>query len=65
MLVLTRKTEAAVIIVTPTGERIRVVVTSINGSVVRLGFEAAKDVSIKREEICLPISHSITLPKGA
>ena len=54
MLVLTRKTKAAVIIVTPTGEKIRVVVTSINSGVVRLGFEADKDVLILREEICPP-----------
>lgn len=50
MLVLSRKSEASVIL-TVQGVRIRVTVLEIRGDKVRLGFEAPEFVEIHREEI--------------
>ena len=47
MLVLSRKTEEAIQI----GDEITVKVLSVKGGIVRLGFEAPKDVSIMRSEL--------------
>jgi carbon storage regulator len=47
MLVLTRKANQRVVI----GADIEIVVVSISGDRVRLGFVAPKDVSIHREEV--------------
>ena len=51
MLVLVRKLMERIIITTPSGERIAVTPVAIDGKRVRLGFEAAEDVVIDREEI--------------
>ena len=47
MLVLTRKQDESIVI----GNSIRVTVLELTAGSVRLGFEAAPDVSIYREEI--------------
>src|SRR5271166_6152097 len=49
MLVLTRKENEAIII----AEKIRVVVAEIQGTKVRLGVEAPRNVAVDREEIHL------------
>jgi len=51
MLVLTRKIGESIIIKTSTGEEIEVVVLDTNGKQVRLGTEAASDVTVLREEL--------------
>ncbi len=50
MLVLSRRPQEAVLIGTPPNQ-IRVIVAGIRGDRVRLGFEAAHDVPIHREEL--------------
>lgn len=47
MLVLTRQTNEAILI----GDNIRLTVVAINGSQVRLGIEAPRDVPILRNEV--------------
>tara|TARA_R110002072_G_scaffold284587_1_gene449007 strand:+ start:20249 stop:20467 length:219 start_codon:yes stop_codon:yes gene_type:complete len=67
MLVLSRKTEEAIQI----GDEITVKVLSVKGGVVRLGFEAPKDVSIFRSELlpgfeaCPPASMQVASPGSA
>ena len=51
MLVLTRMQEEKVIITTPDGIRITLMVIAIRGDKVRLGIEAPKDVAVHREEV--------------
>lgn len=51
MLVLTRKEEDALLIMTPSGEIIRVAIKDIKKHSVRLSIEAAKDVRVLRHEI--------------
>lgn len=51
MLILTRKQDEKIVITTPDGIRITVMVVAIRGDKVRLGIEAPKDVAIHREEI--------------
>lgn len=51
MLVLKRKVDEAVIVTTPDGSRIRVLVVDFDGASVKLGFEAARDITIHREEV--------------
>ena len=51
MLCLMRKTDQVVIIKTEAGERIEVMVTSINRNQVVLGFTAAKSIQIARAEV--------------
>lgn len=53
MLVLSRKKFEAVVLITPSGEKITVSVTAIKGDKVRLGFKADDGVSIDREEVYL------------
>lgn len=48
MLILTRRTGEAVVIVQ---RRVRLQILGVNGNVVRIGFEADKTVPIHREEI--------------
>jgi len=47
MLVLSRKVGERIII----GEGVTVVVLAVHGQQIRLGIEAPKDVSIRREEL--------------
>jgi carbon storage regulator len=47
MLILTRRIGETVII----GENIKVTVLRVNGSQVRIGIDAPKDVTVLREEI--------------
>ena len=51
MLVLTRRIGESLIIRTSTGEEIEVVVLGTNGKQVKLGTEAASDVTVLREEV--------------
>ena len=51
MLVLTRKIGESLIIQTSTGEEIEIIVLDIKGKQVRVGTEAASDISIYREEV--------------
>ena len=51
MLVLTRKIGESLIIQTSIGEEIEIIVLSINGKQVKIGTEAASDVTVLREEI--------------
>lgn len=51
MLVLERKVEERIVIVSPTGERIHIMVTEILGNKVRLGIEARREWIIHREEV--------------
>ena len=47
MLVLTRKPNERIVI----GEHITVTVLEVQGNRIRLGIEAPKEISIKREEV--------------
>lgn len=51
MLVLSRKRDEKVVIVTPSGDEIVVCVTEIRGDRARLGVEAPKNYAIHREEV--------------
>ena len=51
MLVLTRKEDEALLIMTPSGEIIRVSIKDIKKHSVRLSIEAAKEVRVLRHEI--------------
>lgn len=51
MLVLSRKRNEKIVIVTPSGEEIVVGVIEVRGDRVRLGMEAPRDHSIHREEV--------------
>jgi carbon storage regulator len=48
MLVLSRKTGQEVV----TGQDIRVIVLSVRGSRVKLGFSGPEEVAIRRRELC-------------
>jgi carbon storage regulator CsrA len=50
MLVLSRRLSESVVITTPSGERIRVIINRVDGKVVKLAIEAPKDYSVSREE---------------
>lgn len=52
MLVLTRRTDEAIVIRNSNGQEIRLVVVDVRGSKVRLGIEAPPEVRIARSEIC-------------
>ena len=51
MLVLSRKLNEKTVIITPSGDRIEVVVVDIDRGKVRLGFSASRSVQIFREEL--------------
>jgi len=51
MLILTRKIGESLIIKLPTGEEIELVVLDTKGKQVKLGTEAATDVTVLREEV--------------
>ena len=51
MLVLTRMQNEKIVITTPDGIRITVMVIAIRGDKVRLGIAAPKDVAVHREEV--------------
>ena len=51
MLIITRKVDEVAVLQLPNGDEIDVMVTSINGSQVRLGFEMPDDVELVREEL--------------
>ena len=53
MLVLSRRAGEAVVIETPSGERVKVVVLSKHGNQVRMGIIANTRVAVDREEIHL------------
>ena len=54
MLVLTRKLNEKTVIITPSGDRIEVVVVDIDRGKIRLGFTAGRSVQIFREELLPP-----------
>jgi carbon storage regulator len=54
MLILTRRIGEALMI----GDQIKVIVMQVNGSQIRLGIEAPKDVAVHREEIYQRIKDS-------
>ncbi|MCA9123614.1 MAG: carbon storage regulator [Planctomycetaceae bacterium] len=58
MLVLGRKVGDEIVI----GEDIRLVVVSIRGNQVRLGFDAPRDVAVRRREILFRSSHLVDPP---
>ena len=51
MLILTRRVGESIIIETPAGERITVVVLGVKGNQVRIGTDAPDDINIVREEL--------------
>ena len=51
MLVLTRKTNEAIIIELPNGEQVDIIVTQVRGNQVRFGIDAPKEVIVLREEL--------------
>lgn len=51
MLVLSRKSNEQIVILTPSGEVVSVMVIEIRGDKARLGFDAARDVQIHRKEV--------------
>ncbi len=57
MLVLSRKPTESILITTPSGDVIRVLVDSIRGNRVSIGFEADRKIVIKRAELSLPPSN--------
>ena len=54
MLILTRRVGETIIIETPAGERIEVVVLGIKGNQVRIGTDAPENITILREELLEP-----------
>jgi carbon storage regulator len=66
MLVLSRKVGEEIVI----GEDIRVRIVAIQGNQIRLGFEAPRDVPIRREELLagdrrpnrLPVPDAVAFP---
>lgn len=51
MLILTRKTNEAIILTTDDGQEVRLVVLAIKGQQVKIGFEADQSVEIVRAEL--------------
>ena len=51
MLVLSRHRDETIVVTTPSGEVVNVTVVDIRGDKVRLGFQAAPDVTIDRQEV--------------
>ena len=64
MLVLSRRRGEKIIITTPGGVRVVVIVIAIRGDNVRMGFEAPDDVSIHREEVQAEIDGSEGVSDG-
>jgi carbon storage regulator len=72
MLVLSRHRDERIIIRTPDGYEIIVVVVDLRGDKVRLGFEAPTEVEIDAEEVrekidrdlCIACSHPAAEPNG-
>ena len=54
MLILTRRPGEALIIETPAGELIEIIVLEVRGNQVRLGTDAPDDIAIVREELNEP-----------
>lgn len=50
-LVITRTIDESVIITTPSGEEIVVIIAKIDGKQIRLAFDTERDVEIVREEL--------------
>lgn len=59
MLVLSRKRDEAIVLAAGTPYETRITVVEIRGDKVRLGFDAASNVEINRDEIQNRISHEI------
>ena len=55
MLILQRCPNEVIDILTPSGEKISVMVVRVRGDTVRLGFEADKGTIIHRREVALEI----------
>jgi carbon storage regulator len=51
MLTLTRRIGESIIIETPAGEQMRVMVLGVDGIKVRLGIDASENVTVLREEL--------------
>lgn len=51
MLLLDVRKDKKIVIKTETGRIIEISVVNINGGIIKLGFEADKDILIDREEI--------------
>ena len=62
MIVLTRKTNEAITITTPNGEKIEVAVTKINGGQVQIGVKADKTINVLRNELVSLESHQLSTP---
>ncbi len=54
MLVLTRKTDDAIVI----GDNITITVVSVEGGVVKLGIDAPKEISIIRSELLKEVENA-------
>jgi len=63
MLVLSRKKQEEIVIVTPQGEEIILKVIKINESSIRIGLEANSDYQIMRGELMepRPINHQASI----
>jgi carbon storage regulator CsrA len=57
MLILTRKPDEEVVIKTPSGEVIKVIVVQVRGKAVRLGFAADRSVEIVRDNAVVRDRH--------
>lgn len=51
MLVLSRLKDESIIITTPQGDKIEIVITEVSGHKVRVGIEAARNISVHRKEV--------------
>ena len=51
MLVLTRKTDEAIIIELPNGQQVDIIVSEVKGNQVRIGIDAPRNVIVLREEL--------------
>ena len=51
MLVLSRLKDESIIITTPQGEKVTITIVDIRGPKVRVGIEAARNISVHRKEV--------------
>ena len=51
MLVITRQRGQKLFLTTPSGERITICVVSINGSNVRIGIDAKREIAVHRDDM--------------
>ena len=59
MLVLSRKKDERIVVETPHGEKIEILLVESRGSGARIGFEADKSIKIYRKEL-LPVISEVS-----